>query len=231
VRVRIRVAHRVVAAGLLVLLLAGCATQPGQPAPGEGALKGGIVGAASGGFIGAAASGGHSVGRNLGLGALIGGLVGALAGEVIQQRTASAAPPAPAPPPPVPAAGLPPPPPPPPPGGQWSVVTAPTPPPPVGPSPARGPAPPPDPTMGVITNGTQWEIQVYIDNPPGSPSPLVLTPGMQAPVVLDIGQHRVVAQAYVDTQLGRRLVGTFDRTLTVDPRAPGWTIHFFPANF
>jgi len=216
----------VVAAGLLVLLLAGCAAQGGQSAPGEGALKGGIIGAASGGFIGAAASGGHSVGRNLGLGALIGGLVGALAGEVIQQRTASAAPPAP-----VPAAGPPPPPPPPPLGGQWSVVTAPTPPPPVGPSPARGPAPPPDPTMGVITNGTQWEIQVYIDNPPGSPSPLVLTPGMQAPVVLDIGQHRVVAQAYVDTQLGRRLVGTFDRTLTVDPRAPGWTIHFFPANF
>jgi hypothetical protein len=49
--------------------------------------------------------------------------------------------------------------------------------------------------------------------------------------VLDVGQHRVVAQAFVDTQLGRRLVGTFDRTLTVDPRAPGWTIHFFPANF
>ena len=46
------------------------------------------------------------------------------------------------------------------------------------------------------------------------------------------GPHRVIAQAYVDTQLGRRLVGTFDRTLTVDPRAPGWTIHFFfPSNF
>ena len=226
---QIRIAHRGVAAGLLILLLAGCATtQPGQPAPGEGALKGGIIGAASGGFIGAAASGGHSVGRNLGLGALIGGLVGALAGEVIQQRTASAAPAPPAPPPPAPAAAPPPPPPPP---GQWSVVTAPTPAPPVGPPPAGSPARPPDPTMGVITNGTQWEIQVYIDNPPGSPSPLVLTPGMQAPVVLDIGQHRVVAQAYVDTQLGRRLVGTFDRTLTVDPRAPGWTIHFFPANF
>ena len=41
----------------------------------------------------------------------------------------------------------------------------------------------------------------------------------------------VVAQAYEDAHLGRRLVGTFDRTLTVDPRAPGWTIHFFPANF
>ena len=112
------------------------------------------------------------------------------------------------------------------------MVTAPPPPPPVGPpAPAGNPGRPPDPTLGVITNGTQWEIQVFIDNPPGSPSPLVLTPGMQAPVVLDVGQHRVVAQAFVDTQLGRRLVGTFDRTLTVDPRAPGWTIHFFPTNF
>jgi hypothetical protein len=110
-------------------------------------------------------------------------------------------------------------------------VTAPTPPPPVGPPPVSGPARPPDPTQGVITNATQWEIQVFIDNPPGTPAPLVLTPGMQAAVVLDVGQHRIVAQAFVDTQLGRRLVGTFDRTLMVDPRAPGWTIHFFPANF
>jgi hypothetical protein len=215
--VRIRVAHRVVAAGLLALLLAGCATQSGQSPVGEAPLKGGIIGAAGGAMIGAMASGGTSHGaRNAGLGALIGGLVGALAAEVVHQRTASAAPP---------------PPPPPPPAEQWSVVTAPTPPPPVGPPPTGNPGRPPDPTMGLITNGTQWEIQVFIDNPPGSPSPLVLTPGMQAPVVLDIGQHRVVAQAFVDTQLGRRLVGTFDRTLTVDPRAPGWSIHFFPANF
>jgi hypothetical protein len=212
--VRIRVAHRVVSAGLLALLLAGCAGH-------EGAAKGALIGATGGGIIGAATSG-SNVGRNLGLGALIGGLVGALAGEVIQQRTAAASPPMP----PLPAGG----PPPPPPSGQWSVVTAP-PPPPVGPPPTGGPGRPPDPTMGVITNGTQWEIQVYIDNPPGSPGPLVLSPGMQAPVVLDVGQHRVVAQAFVDTQLGRRLVGTFDRTLTVDPRSPGWTIHFFPANF
>jgi hypothetical protein len=154
----------------------------------------------------------------MGLGALIGGLIGALAGEVIQQRQAAATP--------VPGG------PPAPPPGQWSVVTAPPPPPPVGPvPPAPAPARSPDPTMGVITNGTQWEIQVFVDNPPGSPGPLVLQPGMQAPVVLDIGQHRIIAQAFVDTQLGRRLVGTFDRTLTVDPRAPGWTIHFFPANF
>ncbi|HEY7141591.1 MAG TPA: hypothetical protein VIE44_15920 [Methylomirabilota bacterium] len=207
------IAHRAVAAGLLALVLAGCAGH-------EGAAGGAIVGAAGGGMIGAATSGSHA-GRNAGLGALIGGLLGALAGEVIQQQTRPAV--AAAPPPP----GAPPPPPP----EQWSVVTAPAPPPPVGPPPVGTAARPPDPTMGVITNGTQWEIHVFLDNPPGSPGPLVLTPGMQAPVVLDIGQHRVVAQAFVDTQLGRRLVGTFDRTLTVDPRAPGWTIHFFPANF
>jgi hypothetical protein len=206
------VAHRAVAVGLLLLLLAGCAAQD------QGALKGGIIGAAGGGLLGAAAGGNDA--RNVGLGALIGGLLGALAGEVIQNRQAAATPVPPAPPPPP--SGAPPPPPP----GQWSVVTAPPPPPPTG-TPAR----PPDPTMGVITNGTGWEIHVFIDHPPGSPGPLVLTPGMQAPVVLDIGQHRVIAQAFVDTQLGRRLVGTFDRTLTVDPRAPGWTIHFFPANF
>jgi osmotically inducible lipoprotein OsmB len=212
--VRIRAAHRGVAAGLLALLLVGCAAQSVTGSTGEGALKGGIVGAASGAFIGGASA--HSGGA-MGLGALIGGLVGALTGEVIEQRQAAAARVAVPPPPP------------PPPSEQWAVVKAPPPPPPVGPPPGAGR--PPDPTMGVITNGTQWEIQVFIDLPPGSPSPLVLTPGMHAPVVLDIGQHRIVAQAYVETQLGRRLVGTFDRTLTVDPRAPGWMIHFFPANF
>ncbi len=213
-----RALRRSVTVGLL-LVLAGCT--PGN----QGALKGGIAGAAGGALIGAAAGGNDA--RNMGLGALIGGLAGALAGELIQNRQAAAVPGLPPPPPPppagAPAAGPPP--------GQWAVVTAPPPPPAPGSPSAGAPARPPDPTMGVITNGTQWEIQVFIDNPPGSPGPLVLGPGQQAPVVLDIGQHRVVAQAFVDTQLGRRLVGTFDRTLTVDPRAPGWTIHFFPANF
>jgi hypothetical protein len=212
--VRTLSARRSVTIGLLALLLAGCASH-------QGAAKGGIIGAAAGGLVGAAAGGND--GRNMALGAVIGGLLGALTGEVIQNRQAAATP-VPAGPPP---AGVPPPPPP----GQWSVVTAPPPPPPVGPPPAGAPGRPPDPTQGMITNGTGWEIHVFVDNPPGTPGPLVLTPGMQAPVVLDIGQHRVIAQAFVDTQLGRRLVGTFDRTLTVDPRAPGWTIHFFPANF
>jgi hypothetical protein len=72
---------------------------------------------------------------------------------------------------------------------------------------------------------------VFIDQPPGTPGPLVLQPGDGAPVNLDIGQHRIVAQAYVETQFGKRLVGTFDQTLAVDPRSPGWTIRFFEANF
>jgi len=203
-----RASYRIGVLALALLMLAGCAS--------EAPAKGAIIGGAGGAIVGAATSGRH-VGRNMALGAVIGGLIGALAGEVVAQREAAAAA---SPPPPAVAAPAPPP-----PGGQWSVVTAP-PPPPLG-----GPATPPDPTRGVITNGTLWEIHVFIDAPPGTPSPLVLRPSSSAPVVLDIGQHRVVAQAFVDTQLGRRLVGTFDRTLTVDPRAPGWTIHFFPANF
>lgn len=212
-----RASYRIGVAALALTLLAGCA---------ESTTKGAILGGASGAIVGAATSGRH-VGRNLALGAVIGGLIGALAGEVVHQRgVAAAAQTPPPPPPPPPAVSVAPP----PPGGQWTVVTAPPPLPPAG-QPVGGPAPPPDPTRGVIANGTLWEIHVFIDAPPGSPGPLVLRPGTNAPVVLDIGQHRVVAQAFVDTQLGRRLVGTFDRTLTVDPRAPGWTIHFFPANF
>jgi hypothetical protein len=194
-----------VASGLALVLLAGCAEQTAQ---------GTIVGAGSGAIIGAAAA---KSGTGALLGAVIGGLAGALVGETVAHRQTAAA--APSPPTAVPA--------PPPPGGQWSVVTVP--PPPGGP--VAPPGPPPDPTRGVITNGTPWEIQVFIDAPPGTPGPLVLRRGDSAPVVLDVGQHRVVAQAFVDTQLGRRLVGTFDQILSVDPRAPGWTIHFFPTNF
>jgi hypothetical protein len=130
-----------------------------------------------------------------------------------QREVAAAAQQQPPPPP-----GAPPPPPP----TQWSVVTAPPPPPPPGEQAVGPPAAPPDPTRGVITNGTLWEIHVFVDQPPESPNPLVLRPGADVSVVLDIGQHRIIAQAFVDTQLGRRLVGTFDRTLT---------IHFFPTNF
>ena len=175
----------------------------------ESGVKGGIIGAGSGALIGAAAG----KGKGALLGAVIGGLLGGIVGEAVAREQS---------PPPV---GAPAPPPPPPPGG-WAVVAPPAPQP-----PASTPGPPPDPTSGVITNGTPWEVHIFFDAPPGSPGPLVLRPGMTAPVTLDIGQHRIIAQAFVDTQLGRRMVGTFDRTLTVDARAPGWQIHFFPANF
>ncbi len=203
--------YRVVAGGLALLLLAGCAEQT---------AKGAFVGAGTGAVIGAA---GTRSGTGALLGAVIGGLVGALVGETVAHRETAAA--VAAPPPPRPSMAAPGPPPPPPPGGQWAVVTTP----PAGPT--GPPGAPPDPTRGVITNGTPWEIHVFIDIPPGAPGPLVLRRGDSAPVILDVGQHRIVAQAFVDTQLGRRLVGTFDQILSVDPRAPGWTIHFFPANF
>jgi hypothetical protein len=191
-----------VAGGLAVLLLAGCAEQT---------AKGTIVGAGSGALLGAVAG----KGEGAILGAVIGGLFGALVGETVAHRQTAAAVP---PPPPPPAATSPPP--------QWTVVAPPAP-----PGPPGQPGPPPDPTRGVLTNGTPWEIHVFIDAPPGSPGPLVLRRGDSAPAILDIGQHRIVAQAFVDTQLGRRLVGTFDQILSVDPRAPGWTIHFFPTQF
>ena len=47
------IAHRVVAAGLLALLLVGCA------AGNEGAAKGAIIGATGGAIVGAATSGSH----------------------------------------------------------------------------------------------------------------------------------------------------------------------------
>lgn len=201
-----RVSYRIGALMLALAVLAGCAEQT---------AKGTILGAGTGAFVGAASA--KSPEGAL-LGAVIGGLLGAFVGESIaHQETRAAA----ASPPPRTATPAPPPPPP-----GWAVVTAPAPVGPTGP-----PAPPPDPTRGVIANGTPWEIHIFIDQPPGSPGPLVLRPSQSAPVNLDVGQHRIVAQAFVDTQFGRRLVGTFDRTLTVDPRAPGWTIHFFPANF
>lgn len=215
--------YRMGAVALLGLLATGCA---------ESTVGGSLIGATGGAIVGAATSGRH-VGRNVALGAVIGGLLGGLAGEAYHQRQVAAA--ATQPPPPPPGTPVPPPPgaggPPPPPPGPWTVVTAPPPPPGPGGPTVGEPAVPPDPTRGVVTNGTLWEIHVHFNRPPGSPDPLVLRPGANAPVVLDIGKHRVVAQAFVDTQLGRRLVGTFDQTLTVDPRAPGWTIHFFPTNF
>lgn len=205
-----RTSMRIGTLGLALVVLAGCA---------ESSAKGAIIGGTAGAIVGAATSGRH-VGGNLALGAVIGGLLGALVGEVVAHHETRAVAAAPRPP-----VVIAPPPPPPPPGGQWTVVN------PVPPPPTYPPGPSPDPTRGVISNNTPWEVHVFINTPPGSPGPLMLRSGDSAPVSLDVGRHRIVAQAFVDTQYGRRLVGTFDQTLAVDPRAPGWTIRFFEANF
>lgn len=190
---------------LVMLVLAGCAT-PGQ----TGAAMGAGVGAATG----------AAVGRNLGgaaVGAVLGGIAGALIGETAAQspyRTPQAGPPPPPPgygygPPPSPGYG----PPPPPPG---VTVTAPQ---------------PGDPTKGVVINGTRWEVNVFIDAQPNGAPTLVLRPNESIPVNLDVGPHRIVARAFVDTQFGKRPVGTYDHSLRVDARASGWSIRFIEQNF
>jgi len=86
----------------------------------------------------------------------------------------------------------------------------------------------PDPTMGEFFNDTAWRLEVFVDN---SPSPLFLGSREIAPVNLDIGNHQVNAVAYVSTQFGERLVGTYNRSIFVDPRTSGWGLRFEEAMF
>ncbi|MFQ5989151.1 MAG: glycine zipper domain-containing protein [Candidatus Methylomirabilales bacterium] len=91
-----------------------------------------------------------------------------------------------------------------------------------------------DPTRGELANATRWRVAVYIDTDPGpqSPTPSVsLGPHEAQPANLDIGQHRIMARAYVDTQFGPRLVGRYEKTIAVDPRSTGWTLRFGEEDF
>ena len=90
---------------------------------------------------------------------------------------------------------------------------------------------PADPTKGIMINGTRWEVQVFIDASPDRTPTVLLRPNESLPVNLDVGPHRIVARAFVDTQFGKRPVGTFDQTLRVDARASGWSIRFIEQNF
>ncbi len=218
------------------------------------AVVGTLLGAGLGAGIGAAAG-------NAGIGAAIGAGSGALAGTaygsgagassaaMVQQRydaeyqqcmyAAGNIVPGMAPPP-GPRMSAPPPPPPPgyggtpPPQGSGSVP----------PPPGYGSAPPPtqqagvtpsgDPTRGQIENATRWRVQVYVDQNPsalGSAPFLTLNPGEVLPQNLDIGTHRVVAQAFVETQFGPRPVGQFDRSVQVDPRSSGWSLRITEGDF
>lgn len=189
------------------LLFAGaCAGGPATTRE-KGALTGAVIGAGTGAIIGSQTG---NAGAGAAIGGAIGGLTGAIVGGAAQEQER-----------------------------QRAAVAAST--------PAGGTAYPlqqpgvaapgqyfGDPTRGELANATRWRVVVYIDAAPGqqhaSPS-LWLAPNEERPSSLDIGQHRIMAQAYVDTQFGPRLVGRYDKTVTVDPRSAGWSLRFGEEDF
>lgn len=168
-------------------------------------------GAAAGGAVGALA--GQAIGRDTKgtlIGAGVGALAGALAGDAYEsekQRQAQQVPPT-APPaayePPRESARFQP--------GSYQA----------------------DPTRGEFANKTHWEVSVWVDSDPNrtSRSPaLLLKPKDTIPANLDVGQHRIYAEAFVDTQYGRRIVGRYDRVMNVDVKSNGWYVEFYPGAF
>lgn len=81
----------------------------------------------------------------------------------------------------------------------------------------------PDPTNGEFLNDTRWRLEIYVDD---ATNPLHLSSRQGYPISLDIGDHRVVANAYVATQFGERLVGTYNHVIYIDPKSSGWGLRF-----
>lgn len=168
-------------------------------------------GAAAGGAVGALA--GQAIGRSTKgtlIGAGAGALVGALAGDAYESEKQ-----------------------------RQAQQVQPTPPP-AAYEPPRQPARfdsgsyQADPTRGEFANKTRWEVSVWVDSDPNrsarSPA-MLLKPMDTVPVNLDIGQHRIYAEAYVETQYGRRMVGRYDRVMNVEVKGSGWYVEFYPAAF
>ena len=91
-----------------------------------------------------------------------------------------------------------------------------------------------DPTVGEFANNTRWDICVYVDAPPNDvrkAPQLSLSPNETAPANLDIGEHRVSAIAYVKTQYGERMVGSYEKVLNIDARGQGWKVAFDEGSF
>jgi hypothetical protein len=91
-----------------------------------------------------------------------------------------------------------------------------------------------DPTSGQLLNSTRWRLEVFFDtDPQAGPggTAILLNPQGSRQYSLDLGPHRVMARALVDTQFGTRTVGHYDRTIQVDPRGSGWTLRFTEADF
>lgn len=178
----------------------------------KGTFGGAALGAATGAIIGAAVG---SPGAGAAIGAGVGALGGTMVGGGMQESERKSE---------VPARQQPPPPPPP------GYGAAPPPPPP----PQARVAPSGDPTRGQLENATRWKVQVYIDQDPSrltSAPFFTLNPNDVVPQNLDIGTHRVIAQAFVETQFGTRPVGRFDRSIQVDPRGAGWSLRFSEGDF
>jgi hypothetical protein len=105
---------------------------------------------------------------------------------------------------------------------------------PPSPAPQARLAPTGDPTRGQLENATRWKVQVFIDQDPSNLSSapsFTLNPGDALPQNLDVGTHRIIAQAFVDTQFGTRPVGRFDRAIQIDPRGAGWSLRLGEGDF
>lgn len=192
-------------------LLTACASQRPLSTSQQGALAGAALGAGTGAIIGNAS--GHA-GSGAVIGAGLGMLTGALVGSAIENQRGEpgTVPPAP---------GLP----------QPAPTNQPVEPPNEVPGATTGTI---DPTEGKFVNGTRWQLEVLVDADPQAPqgtSPIVLRPQESRNYNLDLGPHRVIATASVETQFGTRTVGKYDRTVQVDPRGSGWTLYFSETSF
>ncbi len=196
----------------VVALLSACASQRPLSTREQGALTGAALGAGTGALIGNASGG--SAGTGAAIGAGLGLLTGALIGGAIENQRGETPYPPPAGGSPQPGAARPP-------VQQPGGVTSPT-------------TVPVDPTGGQFVNGTRWRVEVFVDADPialQSATPIVLSPQESRQYNLDLGPHRVIAHAMVDTQFGTRTVGRYDRTIQVDPRGSGWTLQFTETSF
>lgn len=187
-----------------VALLSACAQRP-LTTQEKGAVTGAALGAGTGAIIGGATGG--SAGTGAAIGAGLGLLTGAIIGGAIENERGEAAPMPPARPASTPA----------PPAGSPTATASTM-----------------DPTSGQFLNSTRWRLEVFVDtDPQATPSgtAILLNPQESRQYSLDLGPHRVVARALVDTQFGPRTVGRYDRTIQVDPRGSGWTLRFTEADF
>ncbi len=188
-------------------LLSACAQRPLSTRE-QGAVTGAALGAGTGALIGSATG---NAGTGAAIGAGLGLLTGAIVGGAIENERAY--------PPPVVGST------------QSSASTHPGQPQGRMATPTTATA---DPTVGQFVNGTRWRIKVFVDansKAVEAASATVLNPQEARQHNLDLGSHRIIAQAYVDTQLGTRTVGRYERTIQVDPRGSGWTLRFTEADF